>query len=98
MIWKVRLSNTAQKQYEKLKKSGQKRPSITSLIDLLMLELSEEGPVRKNWPHYGKLSQNVHHCHLKRGHPTYVACWITINEKEKQIEVFYVGTHENAPY
>ncbi|MBS0616155.1 MAG: cytotoxic translational repressor of toxin-antitoxin stability system [Verrucomicrobia bacterium] len=93
----MRLSNYAQKQYEKLRRAGH-RPSINSLIDFLLVELAEEGPIRKNWPNYGKLSENMHHCHLKKGRPTYVACWVVVSEKEKKIEVFYVGTHEGAPY
>ena len=63
----------------------------------LVREIEEKGPVRGNWPNYGKLSDKVrHHCHLKKGKPTYVACW---EEKGKEeIEVYYVGTHEKAPY
>lgn len=72
--WSVKLSHHAGKQYEKLKRSGQTRPSINSLIDLLMVELAEKGPVRKNWSNYGRLSGNIYHCHLKQGRPTYVAC------------------------
>jgi hypothetical protein len=38
------------------------------------------------------------HCHLRKGRPTYVACWRIIDKKTKQIEVYYVGSHEGAPY
>ncbi len=95
--WSVRFSNSASKQYKKLKKSGT-RPCITDVIDLLVLELKQKGPVRVNWPNYGKLATGYYHCHLRKGHPTFVACWVVMNEKLKHIEVFYVGTHENAPY
>lgn len=37
------------------------------------------------------------HCHLRKGHPTYVACW-EADVQAKKIEVFYVGSHEDAPY
>lgn len=96
--WEVRLSNQARKTYEKLKKNGQRRPSIIDVIDLLVMELELKGPRRTNWSHYGKLSVETYHCHLKKGHPTYVACWKVVSEKSKQIEVYYVGTHEGAPY
>jgi hypothetical protein len=56
------------------------------------------GPVRGTWPNYGKLSQIRHHCHLKKGHPTYVAVWEVRDRQVQIIEVLYVGTHENAPY
>jgi hypothetical protein len=40
----------------------------------------------------------MHHCHLRRGNPTYVAVWEVTNKQIKLVEVRYVGTHENAPY
>lgn len=43
-----------------------------------------------------KGKSSFHHCHLRKGKPTYVACWAVTNENK--IEVFYVGTHEGAPY
>jgi hypothetical protein len=54
--------------------------------------------VRGTWPNYGKLSQIRRHCHLKKGHPTYVAVWEVRDRQVQIIEVLYVGTHENAPY
>jgi hypothetical protein len=96
--WQVRLSRNAEKQYEKLKKNGRTRPSIVDLIDFLVIELQEKGPERVDWPNYSKLSDDKYHCHLKKGHPTYVACWKVMNSKKKNIEVYYVGTHEGAPY
>lgn len=95
--WVVLFSNKAEKQYEKLKRNGSKRPSIVDVIDLLAQELELNGPCLSNWPHYGILEKENFHCHLKRGKPTYVACW-RADRKAKQIEVYYVGTHEGAPY
>jgi hypothetical protein len=93
-LWDVSLSNRAKKNYESLKRNGSK-PSIASLVNFLLLELETMGPVRSNWPNYGKLSDGRYHCHLKKGRPTFVACWEVIEHK---IEVYYVGTHEGAPY
>jgi hypothetical protein len=64
----------------------------------LLLEIERCGPVRGNWPNYGKLGKNRHHCHLKRGRPTYVAVWEVTNRAEKTVELTYVGSHEKAPY
>ena len=94
--WYVRFSTKAKKQYEKLKKNGS-RPSINDIIDLLVIELKCTGPQRSNWPNYSKICEN-YHCHLKKGKPTYVACWTVLDEKLKRIEIYYVGTHEDAPY
>lgn len=96
-LWEVRFSRKASDQYDKLKHSG-KRPSINDIINLLLVEMRKNGPYRSNWSNYGMLSEDNFHCHLKKGKPTYVACWKLINKDKKIIEVYYVGTHEKAPY
>ncbi len=61
------------------------------------MEIRITGPARGNWQNYGKLTGNQHHCHLKKGMPTYVAVWS--EEKEAiTVEVTYADTHEKAPY
>lgn len=95
--WAVHLSKKAGGQYKKLRKNGSK-PSINDIIDLLATELEDYGPERYEWHNYGKLSENTYHCHLKKGKPTYAACWAVLDYKLKQIEIYYVGTHEGAPY
>lgn len=96
--WTVVFSRASQKEYEKLQKSGSKKPSINDLIDFLALDLQRNGPYLFDWPNYGPLGKDGFHCHLKKGRPTYVACWKIISKQAKQIEVYYVGTHERAPY
>jgi hypothetical protein len=99
--WEVELSREAKKQYKKLAASGLKKPSIIDVIDALVLDLEIRGPVLNDWPHYGIIQKNkrefYYHCHLRQGRPTYVACW-KANTMAKKIEVFYVGSHEDAPY
>jgi hypothetical protein len=95
--WIVNLSKEAGKRYEKLKRNGS-RPSINDVIDLLVLDLQENGPQLPNWPHFGSLSKEHFHCHLRRGKSTFVACWRVADKQNKRIEVYYVGTHEGAPY
>jgi hypothetical protein len=60
----------------------------------LMKDLRGKGPEQPDWPNYSKLSVNTYHCHLAH---KWVACW-----KHKQgtieIEVYYAGSRENAPY
>lgn len=97
IAWKVSLSKSAQKQAKKLPKS------IRLQINLLMREMEQFGPIRKNWSNFSSLEgkglpKNVYHCHIKKGKPTYVACWHVEDKKVKIVEVFYVGSHENAPY
>ncbi len=53
--------------------------------------------MRGNWPNYSKLGDGRHHCHLKKGNPTYVAVWIEEQDRIT-VEIIYVGTHEKAPY
>ncbi len=95
--WAVTFSRDAGKQYDKLKRNGS-RPSANDVIDLLVLDLQTNGPQLPDWPHYGPLGREHFHCHLRRGRPTYVACWRVIDKNAKQIEVYYVGSHEGAPY
>jgi len=91
-IWNIELSNKVQKQYKKLPKK------IKELFGLLILDLEKTGPVQGSWKNYGKLSDSKHHCHLKKGRPTYVCCWEVTSKTIKLIEVYYVGSHEKAPY
>jgi len=96
--WTVTFSREAKKQYKKLERSGSKKPSIIDVIDLLALDLQSFGPHLAAWPHYGLLGKDHFHCHLRKGNPTYVACWKLVDKLSRQIEVYYVGSHENAPY
>ena len=94
MQWQVKFSRRATKLIKKLPNS------IQMVVQLLAKELETSGPTLPSWPNYGKLKgtdQNFH-CHLIRGKPTYVACWEVIDKQLRYIEVYYVGTHENAPY
>jgi hypothetical protein len=64
------------------------------------MDLINKGPAI-SWPNYGKLQGkkgDKRHCHLQKGKPIYVCCWEVIDKKRKIIEVYYVGTHEKAPY
>lgn len=91
-MWEVRLSKRALKQTRKLP------PEVRQSLATLMKGLQIQGPVAGNWANYGKLSPNRHHCHIKKGKPTYVAVWEVRDQKIHVIEVIYVGTHEKAPY
>jgi hypothetical protein len=88
--WRVTLNSRTAKQYHWLPQS------VQLTFGRLAKELEVLGPVRGNWKNYGKLKARTHHCHIKSGRPTYVCCWREINEKE--IEIFYLGSHANAPY
>ena len=69
-------------------------------LHFLVQEIKQLGPVRTNRPNYGKIrrTKDCHHCHLKKGHPTYVAVWKVKDKKMKIVEVIYAGTHEKADY
>lgn len=92
MTWTVLLSRNAGKQKDKLSKP------LKQILYALIDDIEQAGPVRGDWPNYGKLTGNRHHCHLKKGQPTYVAVWEVQDKKIKLVEVQYVGTHEKAPY
>ena len=92
MSWNVLFTNKAAKQYRKLPKA------IRDSIDALVIEIRIGGPVRGNWPNYSKLSDGEHHCHVRKGRPTYVAVWREDKGQIRLVKVTYVGTHEKAPY
>lgn len=92
MAWTV----TSQK---KVRKQVRKLPlSVKEKLFALLLDIEIDGPIRGNWPNYGKLGRNRHHCHLKKGHPTYVVVWEVKEYQIKLVELTYVGSHEKAPY
>lgn len=71
---------------------------VLAKLEALLADLRINGPVRGNWPNYGKLSDTKHHCHIRNGKPCYVAVWEVTDKAIQLIEVQYVGTHEDAPY
>ena len=92
MTWIVKLARTTEKQKNKLSKP------VRQLLFALIGDIEKGGPVRGDWPNYGKLTGNRHHCHIKKGQPTYVVVWEVQDKTIKLVEVIYVGTHEKAPY
>lgn len=97
MKWNVRLTPKVNKSLKKLSNR------VVLKSRLLIRELEATGPSQPAWPNYGKLlgtSQNVdkRHCHLVKRRPTYVICWEVTSKFAQEIEVYYVGTHEGAPY
>ena len=92
MSWSVFYTPRTAKQVEKLPKRVQER------LVALVTDIELNGPVRGNWPNFGKLSPSRFHCHLKKGRPTYIACWEQVKQEIKIVEIYYAGTHEKAPY
>ena len=96
--WEVRLSQAALRTKKKLPEN------VVEVLARLIGDLEKSGPIRKNWSHFSSLEKtrrippNSYHCHIKSGRPTYVACWQVVNKTIRIMEIFYVGTHENAPY
>ena len=90
--WTVEFTGKVLKQKEKLP------IKVQEVLYQLVREMEVMGPVRGDWPNYSKLSDLKHHCHLKKGKPTYVAVWREVKEKIQFIEVIYAGSHEKAPY
>ena len=91
-VWQVEFSTKARKQIKQLPET------IRLILQVLVEEIKKDGPFRATWKNYSKLGPDQYHCHLKKGQPTYVVCWQVINKKVKVAEVYYVGTHEKAPY
>ena len=92
MKWQIEYTSKAVKQLKKLP------VSIKDVVLALVMDIENKGPMRGDWPNFSKLGPRSYHCHLKKGKPTYVACWKMLDKNKKNVEVYYVGTHEKAPY
>jgi len=67
---------------------------VQKLLFLLIEDLKSYGPIQKSWQNFSPLGKDQYHCHLTY---RYVACWIC-HKGEIEIEVYYVGSREKAPY
>ena len=86
--YKVVMRNRVRRISERMPKRMQDR------LDILVKDLEENGAFRKNWPNFSELGANRYHCHL--GYH-WVACWLW-EKGTIEIEVYYAGSRENAPY
>lgn len=95
IMWQIVFTARAAKQAKRLSER------VLLVLQALTIDLTNTGGIAHHWPNYGKLrgklSQDNRHCHLIKGNPTYVCCW-RIDKQKQLIEVYYVGTHEKAPY
>ncbi len=82
------MSKKARKGLDKMPK-----PMVQKFF-ILTEQLKEKGPLAPSWPNYSKLGENEYHCHLSY---SWVACW-RHEGNTLIIEVYYVGSRQNAPY
>jgi mRNA-degrading endonuclease RelE of RelBE toxin-antitoxin system len=82
---------TSKQAEKKIAKAPERiRQSFALLID----DLAERGPIRKDWPNFSALGHDLYHCHLARS-------WVAVWRYEKGsvlVEVEYAGSREDAPY
>lgn len=88
--WQVEIKKKVARGIQKLPKNIQERAAT------LVQDLKKNGfyPGKK-WNNFSSLGENRYHCHLTY---SYVACWEEIDGKLRIIEVYYVGSREDAPY
>ena len=80
------------KKYEK-KITQLPEKDINTLV-MLLEDIEQYGPVQPKYQNFSKIGKNKYHCHLSYH---WVACWQEF-ENEFYVEVYYVGSRENAPY
>ena len=88
MAYKVELKKKVARAVQDLPKK------VRQLLFLLVADLQADGPIQKGWQNFSSLGRDRYHCHLTY---RYVACW-TCKKGQIVIEVYYVGSRENAPY
>ena len=92
MNWTVSVHRRVAKNLSRLPRS------VREVLVALLREIEKMGSMRGNWPNYSPLGKGRHHCHLKKGRPTYVAVWEVKDKSIRLVEITYVGTHAKAPY
>ena len=92
MVWVIQTRKRVTKDVGKLPKK------VQGIVDLLLKDLEERGPIQREWPSFQKTRgvEGIFHCHLNKNRPVYVASWKIIDDKT--LEVIYVGSHEGADY
>jgi hypothetical protein len=84
----VKISKQADKTIAKAPRTVQQK------FVLLLDDIEKDGPIRKEWPNFSSLGNDISHCHLSY---SWVAVWR--NEKGSVlVEVEYAGSRESAPY
>lgn len=92
MSWTVKFTKDANKGRLKLMRAG-RRKELAVLV-VLIEKLKESGPVQPEFQNYSKLGEYGYHCHLSHK-------WVACRREIKDIivvEVYYVGSREDAPY
>jgi len=88
MPYKVKIKKKVNRGLKKLPTNVQK------LLFLLVEDLKADSPIQKSWYNFSPLGNDKYHCNLNY---RYVACW-NYRQGEIEIEVYYVGSREKAPY
>lgn len=82
-------------QKKKILKAVAKMPKEQQfLYATLIKDLRVKGAIQTQWPNFSALGKNKYHCHLSYH---WVACWQE-TVKGIELEVYYAGSRENAPY
>ena len=68
--------------------------AVQNKLKALVQSLKVSGPIQPLFWHYSKLGGDRNHCHLALNR---VACW-TCKDGSIDIEVYYAGSREKAPY
>ena len=88
MRWRVFFRKRVQKRVAQMPLKEQK------LFANLVEDLETKGPIRSEWRNFSKLGRQEYHCHLSY---SWVACWWA-DADHVEIEVYYAGSREDAPY
>lgn len=87
-MYKVSINKRARKGIRKMP------VKINEKKDILLRDLMEKGPIRKEFQNFSGLGKNMYHCHLAH---KWIACW-KYQKNSVEIEIYYAGSREDAPY
>ena len=84
VIWKRKIEKQIAKMPEKMQNKFYE----------LVSDIRKTGPLQKDWANFSDLGKDLYHYHI--GY-SWIACW-TAKKNEIIVEVYYVGSREQAPY
>jgi mRNA-degrading endonuclease RelE of RelBE toxin-antitoxin system len=90
-VYKVEIKNRVLKSVRKMPSARQ-----DDFFDLVE-DLRAIGPIQKGWKNFSPLNDKKieFHCHLDY---RWVACWRILSDERLELEVYYAGSREKAPY
>ena len=79
MAWDIIAKRKVQKQVDKLP------DKVKAVLNVLLAAIRNDGPVRHEWPNYGRLGENIHHLPFEK-RTSHLRCRVGSPGQESKID------------